>query len=175
MQIYWFFPHDMNAAAPLVKLKMAHGWHLLPQSDYISSKARQQFKNMEEKDSSLCLSSLSSHQLDLRLCTRVSCSSSFSHGETKTRSDFLISGTLLLSIFVLRILSDSSRTGILDALHLRHFFIWDTAHCVRVPTFVSAFFSPSYFNNNNSNNNLPSSHPGCFTFWLILKSIYKIV
>lgn len=54
----------------------------------------------------------------------------------KKHSDFLISELFFLSIFVFffsscwGILSDSSRTGILDALHSRRsFFLWDVALC----------------------------------------------
>lgn len=98
-----------------------------------------------------------------KLHTRVSCL--FLLFSTWKEKTFWLFNFFFCSSCCWGILSDSSRTGILDALHSRLFFISDGSHSVKSPTLVSK----CYFNNY-----LTSSHPGLCTFWLILKFIHKV-
>lgn len=172
----FFFSHDMNAAPLPVKVKITPVSH-----DCISSKTRLKHG---KKGIIVFITNLTQ---DVAL---VYCVSFPLLKEKKTFWLFNFRKLSFLDLFVLcvffpscwGILSDSSRTGILDALHSRHlFFLWD------VPLCENSLFCLSSWSHSFSKQSPWREAIGYFilspilcltswklhTFWLILKFIHK--
>lgn len=162
----------MNAARPLVKLKAAsiiRIWFPLPQSDCISSENKQQLKKKKktQRETNHCVYHHHHHHHLTNLTqdsVLVSHLLVFWPGRKRQKHfDFLISRTLLLSIFVFL----RNLIGQLEDWHFRHSSLNTLPiHLKRLTLCFNLFhlLQSGHFNNNN----LTSLHPGCLTFWLIL-------
>lgn len=158
----------MNAARPLVKLKatsIIHIWSPLPQSAY-HLKTNSSLKK-RQRETNHCVYHHHHHHRHLTNLTQDSALVShllvFWPGRKRQKHfDFLISRTLLLSIFVFL----RNLIGQLEDWHFRHSSLNTLRiHLERLALRFNLFhLLQSDFNNNN----LTSLHPGCLTFWLIL-------